>query len=468
VIPLIGALVIGLFISMLFWLDRDNARISKATWIPTCWLLIASSRPISEWLGVSSGSDAYVEGSPLDRNILTALLIAGLVVLFRRGTRVSEIVRANWPIILYFAYCGISLFWSDFPFVVLRRWFRSVGDLVMILVVITDPAWTDALKRLLTRISSVLIPLSILLIRCFPSLGRRYSVGGAPQWTGVGSDKNALGMLCMIYGVSLLWRGITVYLDRSTPHRSRQLTTIGLIFMMDLYLILVADSQTALSCFLMANLLIIVTALFKAFRRPALVSLLVAAMLSVAFCALFLGIGSSALSSLGRNASLTGRTDVWQVILPFATNPLVGAGYENFWIGDRLEAFKRIGLGGLNQAHNGYIEIYLNIGWVGLVILGIVIVAGYRDIMKGFRYRNPEMTRLRLAYFFICLVYNFTEASFKMMSPVWMMFLWSVMVTRKVEADKVVPRLKKRTHANIEVFSNEPGPGVIEHPVVPV
>jgi O-antigen ligase len=337
----------------------------------------------------------------------------------------------------------------------------------MILVVITDPAWTDALKRLLTRISSVLIPLSVLLIRCFPSLGRRYSIGGAPQWTGVGSDKNALGMLCMIYGVSLLWRGITVYLDRSTPHRSRQLTTIALIFMMDLYLILVADSQTALSCFLMASLLIIVTALFKAFRRPALVSLLVAAMLGVAFCALFLGIGSSTLSSLGRDASLTGRTDVWRVILPFATNPWVGAGYESFWIGDRLDAFKRLGLT-MNQAHNGYIEIYLNIGWVGLVILGIVIVAGYRNIMKGFRYRNPEMTRLRLAYFFICLVYNFTEASFKMMSPVWMMFLWSVMVTRKVEADKAVPQLKKRTRANIEVFSNEPGPRAIEHPVVPV
>ena len=119
-------------------------------------------------------------------------------------------------------------------------------------------------------------------------------------------------------------------------------------------------------------------------------------MLGVAFCALFLGIGSSALTSLGRDASLTGRADVWKVILPFATNPWVGAGYENFWIGDRLETFKRFDLT-MNQAHNGYIEIYLNIGWVGLAILGIVIATGYRNIMKGFRYQNPEMTRLRLA-----------------------------------------------------------------------
>ena len=49
-----------------------------------------------------------------------------------------------------------------------------------------------------------------------------------------------------------------------------------------------------------------------------------------------------------------------------------------------------------------------------------------------------------------------------------MMFLWSVMATSKVEADKVVPKLKKRTRAHIEVLSNEPGARVIEHPVVPV
>ena len=36
-------------------------------------------------------------------------------------------------------------------------------------------------------------------------------------------------------------------------------------------------------------------------------------------------------------------------------------------------------LGGLNQAHNGYIEIYLNLGWVGLTLLGAMVIAGYRQ-----------------------------------------------------------------------------------------
>ena len=124
-------------------------------------------------------------------------------------------------------------------------------------------------------------------------------------------------------------------------------------------------------------------------------------------------------------------------MLPFAVNPWVGAGYENFWIGERINRIVATLGAGLNQAHNGYIEIYLNIGWVGLALLGIVILSGYWNILRGLR-TDPEMGRLKLAFFLICLIYNFTEASFKMMSPVWITFLWAVMGTPKPRA-KAVP-----------------------------
>jgi O-antigen ligase len=152
---------------------------------------------------------------------------------------------------------------------------------------------------------------------------------------------------------------------------------------------------------------------------------------------LFLGIGSSALQEMGRDASLTGRTEVWEVVLPFAVNPWVGAGFENFWIGERLQAIVRALGAGLNQAHNGYIEIYLNIGWVGLFLLVSLILCGYRNIMSSLR-ANPEMSGLKLAFFFICLVYNFTEAAFKIMSPVWLMFLWATMATPRSRRPAVV------------------------------
>jgi hypothetical protein len=49
--------------------------------------------------------------------------------------------------------------------------------------------------------------------------------------------------------------------------------------------------------------------------------------------------------------------------------------------------------------------------------------------MRGLR-AAPEINSLKLAYFVICLIYNFTEAAFKMMSPVWMLFIWAAIAYR--------------------------------------
>jgi O-antigen ligase len=112
-------------------------------------------------------------------------------------------------------------------------------------------------------------------------------------------------------------------------------------------------------------------------------------------------------------------------------------------MGKRFEIVART-LARLNQAHNGYLEIYLNLGWIGLILLGAVIVTGYRNLMRGFR-DNFEMGRLKLAFFTICLVYNFTEATFKMQSPVWITFLWAAMGAPKpsFRVQRVTPAISK-------------------------
>ena len=120
------------------------------------------------------------------------------------------------------------------------------------------------------------------------------------------------------------------YRNRSARTRTRKLVALSIVSTMILYLIMVADSKTALACFVMAGALIVVTSFGPSFRNPVFVSVLVAGMLVVSFCVLFLGIGGGALSAMGRDASLTGRTEVWKTVLPYAKNAWVGAGYENF------------------------------------------------------------------------------------------------------------------------------------------
>jgi exopolysaccharide production protein ExoQ len=434
---LLAAICAGLGIVYLCRLDANKrSHISKLVWIPLLWLLVGSSRPVSEWFvgslqpGVTYGSE---EGSPLDRTFLTISLALGLFALFKRMERVKAILRVNLPIVLFFLYCLASILWSDFPLVTFKRWIRGAADVVMILIIITDPHWEAALKWLFTRIAFVLVPLSVVIIKFFPQYGRSYSPNGVQMWTGVCTDKNGLGAICMVFGTALLWQMLPVSSVRQARQlRSRELIAKGAAFAMTLYLIWVVDAKTALTCFLLANTVIFLTWLGPWFRKRAVLSVMVAAMVISCYSVLFLGIGGGALESMGRKSDLTGRTEIWAAVLPLAGNPLLGTGYENFWMGKRLETFART-LASLNQAHNGYLEIYLNLGWIGLILLGTIIVSGYRNLMLGLR-SNLDIGRLKLGFFTICLIYNFTEATFKMQSPVWIFFLWAAMAVPKLTA----------------------------------
>jgi O-antigen ligase len=62
-------------------------------------------------------------------------------------------------------------------------------------------------------------------------------------------------------------------------------------------------------------------------------------------------------------------------------NPVLGAGYECFWLGPRLlRVWQQFG--GLNEAHNGYLEVYLNLGIAGLFLLSVFLIASYRTICR--------------------------------------------------------------------------------------
>src|SRR5271165_2672105 len=209
--PQIATVVFALGICGLFWLDHDpKGQTSKALWIPTVRLLLSGSRPVIAWLAVFGlaapmqevvSTQQYVDGSPADRNVYTLLLVASVAVLLSRRRKVAELLRSNWPILLFFSYCVVSVLWSDYPFVAFKRWTKGCCDLLIVLIVLTEPEPGTALKRLLTRTAFLLVPLSVLFIKYFPELGREYNQWTwLPAYSGVTDNKNGLGMLCLIFG----------------------------------------------------------------------------------------------------------------------------------------------------------------------------------------------------------------------------------------------------------------------------
>ncbi len=443
--PIIATVVFALGILGLFVLDRDRkAWTSKALWIPVMWLWIAGSRPVSVWLQMApplDSPDQYLDGSPLDRLVFTALLAAGLMVLISRRRHVGRLLRRNGPILLFFFYCALSILWSDYAFVSFKRWTKAVGDVVMVLIVLTDPDRSSAVKRLLARAGFLLVPLSILFIKYYPDLGRGYSASTwTPVYNGVTMGKNLLGMICLIFGLASTWRFLQAFRGGEGTHRAGPLIAHGAILAMVLWLFLKANSVTSLSCFLLAGGLMAVTSMPALARRPAVVHLLVAAVLSVSFSALFLNIGTGLVKDLGRDPTLTGRTVLWSQLLSMNLNPLFGTGFESFWLGPRLEEFWSMHWWRPNEAHNGYLEVFLNLGWTGVALLAVVMVVGYRNVVGAFRW-DPDAGRLRLSYFVVAAAYGLTEAAFRMMNPVWIAFLLAIMAIPKdaSRADRAAP-----------------------------
>src|SRR6266487_293696 len=95
-IPLMPAVTTALCIAFIFLLLRRSSkcepRLSFGLWIPTIWIGIMLSRPITYWFdAVPGGGDqleSSLDGSPIERNVLIFLMVAGLAVLLAR--------RVNW------------------------------------------------------------------------------------------------------------------------------------------------------------------------------------------------------------------------------------------------------------------------------------------------------------------------------------------------------------------------------------
>lgn len=456
----IATLIYALGICGLFWLDRDpKARTSPALWIPVVWMWIASSRAVSLWWQAGptlDSPDQYLEGSPVDRAVLSALLGLGLIVLIRRSRKVQTLLRANAPIVLFFVYCGISVLWSDFADVAFKRWIRSLGDIVMVLVVLTDPERSTAVKRFLSRTAFILIPLSVLFVKYYPNLGRAYNRWTwTPYYSGVTTNKNSLGMICLLFGLASMWRFLAAY-RRGGKHRTRHLIAHGALLGMVFWLFWIADSVTSLSCFILASGVLVATHLRIFSRKPVLVHILVAAIVAISAAVLFGGAGSGLVqNTTGRDTTtLTGRTQIWTLALSMAGNPIIGTGYESFWLGKRLAKMWEIDRN-ITQAHNGYLEMYLNLGWIGVALLAAILVTGYRHIFAVYR-ADAESGQIGLAYFAVAVVYNLTEATFQMGAPIWILLLLSV---------TAVPR---RSTPSIRTAVGEFPPSQSSHELVPV
>jgi len=424
-LPSTVALVLTVaFIIFLFRRDiRARPNVTGAVWIPLLWFVIIGSRSPTHWLALGGymQGGSVEEGNPLDAFVYATLIAAGTYVLIKRQVQLSEVIRNNQWLTIFFIYCFLAIFWSDFPFIAFKRWIKILGHPIMVLVLLTEPDPQEAIVTLMKRSAYVLIPMSILLIKYYPELGRAFD-----PWTGGGSNcginatKNELGWMCMILGFFFFWHLLQVLkTKRSTARRNELLLVAGFICMI-WWLMAKARSATSLMALLLG--ISIVTLLGQRFVNKRLIGLYVTlAIIGLVILQLTFGIFGHLVDLTGHNTTMVGRAELWRELLALQNSPIFGVGFESFWLGDRLKTIWGMHWWQPNEAHNGYLEIYLNLGVIGLVLLSALIIATYRkaslDLLTNFQFG-----RFRLGFLAVIVAANWTEASFKGLSPIWFVF----------------------------------------------
>ena len=418
-------LTLGLIV-FLFRRDiRQRPHISGALWLPLVWLLLTCSRPISEWLKIFglpvTGARSLEEGSPLDAWCWLVLITAGFYVLNKRQVRLSEIVRNNGWLIAFLLYCLISLAWSDFPYVTFKRWIKVLGDPLMVLIVLTELEPREALARLMKRCAYVVVPVSILFIKYYIDLGRKYDPWtGTQMCNGIADGKNSLGADCLILGFFFFWHLLQTWQGERNHWRRKELRLIWGFLIGICWLLAQAHSVTSLVSLLMGVTVVVVLGL-RFINKGSVGTYMLTALILFVTADLAFGISGLVLKALGRDPTFTGRTEIWSQVLAFHTNPIFGTGFESFWLGERLQQMGEGKVFRIVQAHNGYLEIYLNLGLIGLFIIIGLIIATYWKIRPEL-FRNFERGRYQLGLLAAVVLYNWAEAAFKMGHPVWFAF----------------------------------------------
>jgi O-antigen ligase len=166
---------------------------------------------------------------------------------------------------------------------------------------------------------------------------------------------------------------------------------------------------------------------------------------ALAFVVFGMGVSPLELVALiSPDVTFTGRTSIWLFVLESLRGHwLLGYGLHSFWnvgpISPNLAApdhFIRL----LNQAHNGFLDLILSVGIIGLALLCITL-AQAAALASRARLDAPVVHRLSWLLIIFVLIHNMSESSLlRGFSPPWLFLLFALLIPARVVADRLVPR----------------------------
>jgi exopolysaccharide production protein ExoQ len=280
---------------------------------------------------------------------------------------------------------------------------------VLLLYYIMSRYTLDQVLELLLILGTVTVVASILFALALPQYGLDRMGGHATAWKGIFSAKNYLGNMALFFlTAAVSYRGRTPLL--------RFVRISQILFC----LVAIAFSRAA-TAYVLTAIYILLFAFMKTmhgFKKKDyfVVFFVLLVVVCTAVAAIMLW-PDFLFTLLGKDVTLTGRTGIWRAVTDsIAKRPLFGYGYQAFWLGLEGESYRVILAVSwvLAQAQNGFLDVMLEMGTVGLVIVVLVFGFAFRDgVVCLLHSRDDERLRAvewYLTIVILTLIYNLDES----------------------------------------------------------
>jgi O-antigen ligase len=386
----------------------------RAEWCFALFALIYFSKAMVSLLSFGATIEGR-EGSIVFQAIGAAVYLVTFALILTRLGRFLRLCSQNKALIFMVGLAFLSVSWSIDPGLTVRRSVALMGTTAfgIYLVMRFTP---EEFCRLLTWTLGILAVLSLVFVVALPQIGVHAADVHTGTWRGVFAHKNGLGR-AMGLG-SVLFVAIALQ-----GGRHRLLASAGAALC--LLLLIMSFSRTGWLIAGSTFSVLVVLQLFRKTHQSVAIPGLMLGGLVLAGAALWAVTNLDVSTSLiGRNATLTGRTYIWSVVVEQTDRDWLGHGFQAFWYGPVGQKLVYLWLNfDLLSAHNGLLELWLDLGYMGIFAFLILTSVGFHRLIRGILYSKGYYDIILPTIFIYVIISSIPTALVLQNSIFWIIFV---------------------------------------------
>ncbi len=363
------------------------------------------------FLGVSGprwgdeSKDPYeiVTSNPVNQVVYSVVFLLAFISILPHYKKLYHWVNNEKYIIYFLLWCGLSMIWSQDAIVSSKRYIQYITTSLVFISLFLN--WKDT--SIIFQILKIVFPVYVLY-NFYMIFTNSLAIDPEFQtWRGIHEGKNILGQTAVI---NIIFFAYCYFKSNEV------LKKVYYSFFLSLSVILLLGSTSGTS--IISLLLITIFFLLKKsnniFSRIGLgnkvIYVLLITLILFVLSILFLSPETVNLlfNEIGKDPTFTGRTDLWIDLLKLSEHHIIlGYGYQAFWIPtstlNLLLFQKYIWLP--NQAHNGYIDMIVEIGVIGLFLFVLLLFS----LIKRLKMKD---NLIWTTYISFALLLNLQESTF--------------------------------------------------------